>query len=275
MPEQPHDIAFWGIFAKLKDLSIYEGRPGDLYGDTLADFYDRFVGDFIADVPVFEELLTPGGKVLDLACGAGRIGIPLARLGFRVDGVELSPEMLALANKRLLEEAPEVRNRLSFVAGDMSDFDLPTRYDLILVGVTSISLLLTAEQRHGLFRSVRRHLAPGGCFIFDILDLSGDRWRALDNYLDVWSSETDEGTDYAIVGQRFFPKERLFSFNVYREQVGWDGTTTRVIGNSVKAWLDREQLVTELSANNLAIIDEFDRNSVKYFVVRPVGGEAS
>ena len=259
---------FWGIFDKLQELGIYDESPGDLYGPDLADFYDRMVGEYIGDIPLFERHLPPGGRVLDLACGAGRIGIPLAQRGFLVDGLELSEDMLALALEKAAEETPEVRDRLTFVQGDMSDFSLPHRYDLILVGVTSISLLLTERARRGLFQSVRRHLAPGAFFIFNILDLEGDRWKEWDNYFDVWSVEDDVGVDFAIVGQRFFPEERRFCFNVFREIVSWGGETRRVIGTSTKAWLGRDQLRGELSRSRLSVVEEFTQDKESFFIVQ-------
>lgn len=260
---------FHGVFAQLKQLNIYEGEPADLYGPDLADFYNRFVGDFVKDIPLFERLLPrPHGRVLDLACGSGRIGVGLSRLGVAVDGLELSPAMLALVERNLAAEQPEVKSRLRFFEGDMTAFDLPDRYDLIVLGVTSISLLLEAEQRQSMFAHVRKHLAEGGRFVFDILDLSGDRWRTLDHHLDVWSTETDEGVDFALIGQRFDPQRRQFTFNIYRELAGWSGETRRTIGSSTKAWLDREQLEPELSAAGLEIIDEFNQDLVKYFVTQ-------
>lgn len=259
---------YHGIFAKLHDLNIAD-RDVALYDAGLADFYNNFLGDFVADIPHFENLLaTPAMEVLDLACGAGRIGIALARKGLRVDGLELSEAMLTLAQTNQRGEPLEVRERMTFVQGDMADFDLGKRYDLIILGVTSISLLLSEQHRLGLFRSVRRHLADGGRFIFDILDLEDGKWKDLDYFHDVWSKETDEGVDFGIVGQKFYPETRQFIFNVYREIIGWDGDTRRVIGHSVKAWLERSQMVSEMKVAGLEIEREFQTGRQIYFVVR-------
>jgi methylation protein MtfA len=258
---------FHGIFSKLRTLNVCEGAPGDLYDSCFADFYNGFVGDLVSDIPLFERYSSADAHVLDLACGSGRIGIALAKRGYRVDGLELSQDMLDLVERNLEDEDPAVRARLRFIKGDMSAFALPDRYDLIVIGVTSISLLLSSAQRLGLFGSVREHLRPGGKFIFDILDLEQDRWKALDHFQDVWSRETDEGLDFGIVGQRFFPERRQFAFNVYRERVGWDGETQRAIGTSVKAWLERDELVAELEASGLAVAESFSTGSQLYFVV--------
>src|SRR5262249_7908249 len=147
-------------------------------------------------------LPSAGARVLDLASGAGRIGIALAKAGAHVDGLELSPAMLALVEKNLAKEPQEIRSRLSFFRGDMSCFSLAYRYDLIILGTTSISLLPEPSQRQALFHSVACHLKPGGKFVFDILNLTGERWKELDNFIDLWSHEDEDGQDFAIVGQR-------------------------------------------------------------------------
>lgn len=271
-PNKDDPSGFHGIFAKLSGLDIYDVPVSDLYGSGLADFYDRFVCDFVGDIPVFQRLLPcVDARVLDLACGSGRIGIPLARAGAFVDGIELSADMLVLAEEHLAKENPETRSRLRFFQGDMCHFTLPQKYDLIIVGVTSISLLLTSEQRTSLFEEVARHLKPGGKFVFDILDFSEERWKKFDNHMDVWSKEVEDGHDFAIIGQRFFPESKLFTFNVYREFISWDGSTKRTIGSSTKAWLERDDLVEALSSCGLTLIEEFHQGDLKFFVTQLAG----
>lgn len=265
-------FGFHGIFAKLGRLDIFDVPVSDLYGSGLADFYNRFVADFAGDIPIFQRLLPNGeARVLDLACGSGRIGLPLARAGAVVDGIELSPDMLALVDENLSAESEDTRNRLTFIQGDMCSFTLPHKYDLIIVGVTSISLLLKSEQRISLFEEVARHLKPDGKFVFDIMDFSGERWKKFDNYMDVWSREVADGHDFAIVGQRLFPEERQFTFNVYREFISWSGDTTRTIGSSTKAWLDRDELIDGLNSCGLALIEEFNQGDLRFFVSKLAG----
>jgi SAM-dependent methyltransferase len=261
---------YHGIFAKLKRLDIYDSaQPVDLYEHGLADFYNRFVGDYAGDIPVFEKLLpSKDARVLDLACGSGRVGIALAREGYTVDGVELSQDMLDLVERNLANEKPGVRDRLTFVRGDMSAFAMPHQYDLILISVTSISLLLTREQRAGLFASVKRHLKPDGRFVFDVLDFEDGRWKQFDDYQDVWAREVDDGQDVAIIGQKFFPDRGIFTFNVYREFIAWSGETTRTLGASTKAFLLRDDLIPAMREHGLVLEDEFLQNDLRFFVVR-------
>ena len=264
---------FHGMFAAMSKLDIFDHPAADnLYGEAFADFWNSYFSDDVSDIPVYQALLpAPGALVLDLACGAGRIGIGLAQGGVRVDGLELSPSMLALVERNLAAHPQAVRERLSFHQGDMCSFTLAQRYDLIVLGTTSITLLPDAAARAALFARVKAHLAPGGRFVFDLMDLGGDRWKSLDNYLDVWSRESDEGQEFAIVGQRFYPDQKRFTFNVYRETIAWDGSTRRTLGTSTKTWIDVETVPAELAAAGLRLERQFDQGGLRYFVAMAAG----
>jgi SAM-dependent methyltransferase len=271
MREQSPDNAdghrFHGIFSQLSKIDMFDHKSGDLYDSEFADFYNNFTEAFITDIPIYERYLSKeGARVLDLACGSGRIGIALAKNGVQVDGLELSADMLNLVKKNLANESEETRQLLTFVQGDMCNFTLPHQYDLIVLGATSISLLLQSTQRAALFQQVRRHLKQDGKFIFDILNFSGERWKEFDNYSNVWSREVSGGQEFAIVGQRLYPDERLFVYNVYREFISWSGETKRTIGSSTKAWLDRDELVACMDENELTLVDEFSAGAQIYFV---------
>src|SRR4051794_30835542 len=84
-----------GIFAKMEAAGVCDAPVRDLYDEGLSDFYDGFMAEYAADIPLFEELAPSlDARVLDLASGAGRITTALARFGLTVDGLELSRAML-------------------------------------------------------------------------------------------------------------------------------------------------------------------------------------
>src|SRR5215210_8633506 len=76
-------------------------RADQPWGDaTLARLYDAF--PFEADLPLYLDLAAAeGGRVLEVACGSGRVLVPLARAGHDVVGLDASPHMLALARGKL------------------------------------------------------------------------------------------------------------------------------------------------------------------------------
>lgn len=119
-----------------------------------------------------------GGPVLELACGTGRLTIPIARDGHRVVGIDASPVMLRAARRKaeagdLPLAAPAARTRggaLTLMVGDMRDFELDEVFPLIFVSCNSLGHLLTTDDLTNCLRAVRRHLAPGSLFAFDIMN---------------------------------------------------------------------------------------------------------
>jgi ubiquinone/menaquinone biosynthesis C-methylase UbiE len=107
------------------------------------------------------------GPILELACGTGRIAIPLARAGFEVTGLDRAPGMLAIARGKLrAEPIPGLR----FVRGTMTRFSLPQRFSLVLIAFRSFQHLLTVREQRACLESVRRHLMPKGRLIVNLFD---------------------------------------------------------------------------------------------------------
>jgi ubiquinone/menaquinone biosynthesis C-methylase UbiE len=107
----------------------------------------------------------PGGRALDIGCGAARNAVPLARLGWGVVGTDLSWPMLTAARGRAQEEAPN--HRLHIVQAPMTA--LPTRagaFDLIVAhGIWNLARS-SEEFRMGV-REAARVAAPGALlFVF-------------------------------------------------------------------------------------------------------------
>ncbi|PRB11783.1 daptide-type RiPP biosynthesis methyltransferase [Microbacterium sp. MYb62] len=138
-------------------------REQDLYAGTGTDFYERLVGHDRAEI---REVLALArhveGPILDVAAGGGRLTIPLVRSGRRVTAIDLSDDMLA----HLRRAVPD-HSMVECVVADMRDFSLGRRYELVIVGATSITLLDRAG-RSRLYANVHRHLAAGGVFAFTV-----------------------------------------------------------------------------------------------------------
>ncbi|NUT17813.1 MAG: class I SAM-dependent methyltransferase, partial [Hamadaea sp.] len=109
-----------------------------------------------------------GGRVLELGCGTGHKLIPIAADGHSCTGLEFSAGMLAEARRKASERGVAVE----WMAGDMRAFDLGRPFDLVFIAANSLLHLHTAEDIVSCFRSVRRHLAPGARFVFDVFNPS-------------------------------------------------------------------------------------------------------
>jgi 2-polyprenyl-3-methyl-5-hydroxy-6-metoxy-1,4-benzoquinol methylase len=111
-----------------------------------------------------EEARKSGGRVLELACGTGRLTIPIAQSGVEIIGADLSPPMLETARAK----AQRAGVNVEFFEADMRSFELPGPFSTILIPGNSLLHLFTADELIQCFRNVRRHLAPRGRLVFDI-----------------------------------------------------------------------------------------------------------
>lgn len=134
-----------------------------------ARFYDWIYEGITEDIPFYLAAAREhGSPVLELACGTGRITIPLAREGFEVIGLDLSAEMLRIAREKLSKERPEVSARVRLIEADVSDFALDEIVNLAFIPASSLFHLHTDEQRSSCLSCIGRHLKPGGGVIVDL-----------------------------------------------------------------------------------------------------------
>jgi SAM-dependent methyltransferase len=135
--------------------------------DSFAHYYDSEHAGFSEDVDMyrnFAELCA--GKILELACGSGRLLLPLASEGYRVTGVDTSAEMLRLARETLDEAG--VGGHCQLVQQDMCALDLPEKFRLAIIALGSFGHIITRKQQQQALSSIRKHLSTGATFILDI-----------------------------------------------------------------------------------------------------------
>ena len=134
--------------ARLYDLMFPGGGPS-------VDFYRAEAG-------------RTGGKVLELGCGTGHKLIPIASDGYSCVGLDLSADMLSEARRK----ADECGVVVEWLQGDMKAFDLGRTFDFVFIAANSLLHLHEIDDLVSCFRSVRRHLAPGARFVFDVFNPS-------------------------------------------------------------------------------------------------------
>jgi SAM-dependent methyltransferase len=105
-----------------------------------------------------------GKNVLDLACGTGSLSIPLAKLGFNVVGVDLSSEMLTVAE----EKARNENITITFFQQDMSDLSGFEGFDYVVCFCDSINYLKNENDVIETFNTVYNTLNHNGLFMFDV-----------------------------------------------------------------------------------------------------------
>lgn len=135
--------------------------PMKSFGDeTAAGYDDSLRGDEAETVSCLEKLAR-GGPVLELAIGTGRIGLPLAARGLRVDGIEQSAAMIA----RL--RAKPGGGAVTITQGDMAAVQVSGSYRLIFIVFNTLYNLLTQADQVRCFENVARHLTDDGVFLVE------------------------------------------------------------------------------------------------------------
>jgi SAM-dependent methyltransferase len=131
------------------------------FGEDVAEMYrDVQRGDELAAV-AFLEQLAGRGPVLELAIGTGRIALPLAAQGIRVDGVDISPAMIAQLRAKPGGDA------IAVTVGNFADVPVPGTYRLIFVVWNTLFNLLTQEEQVRCFENVAAHLTGDGSFVVE------------------------------------------------------------------------------------------------------------
>lgn len=105
-----------------------------------------------------------GDPILELACGTGRIAVPLAQRGHVVTGIDLSESMLVEA----VRKAAMAHVNLNLQVANMYDFDLSEKYSLILLAANALCHLLDVAAFERCMACVRRHLRPNGRFVVEV-----------------------------------------------------------------------------------------------------------
>jgi cyclopropane fatty-acyl-phospholipid synthase-like methyltransferase len=131
--------------------------------EVFGKFYDAVMGDGSESakrILNFLRVANPNARtVLELGCGTGSI-LKHLQNSYEVSGLDLSSKMLSIAR----EKVP--RAKLS--RQDMTDFQIDEQFDAVICVFDSINHVRRFSDWKRVFARVRQHLAPGGCFIFDI-----------------------------------------------------------------------------------------------------------
>ncbi|HLS66425.1 MAG TPA: class I SAM-dependent methyltransferase [Pseudogracilibacillus sp.] len=135
-----------------------------------ASLYDAFMEDApyekwvtFSESCFKREQVTPT-SIVDLGCGTGEVTLRLAKKGYEMTGVDLSVEMLAIAQQKSLEMQEKIR----WVQQDIRNLEGFHDIDVFISFCDVINYITEKEEVAKLFKRVYESLCPGGLFIFDV-----------------------------------------------------------------------------------------------------------
>lgn len=152
-------------------------------------------------------------SVLELACGTGNITSLLAQKNYRIDAVDLSEEMLTVAQEKLKNNMGKVR----FIHSDMLELDLNKKYDVILCLCDGVNYITDLEDIDHLFGNVYDLLNENGLFIFDISS-EYKLAKVLGN-----NTYAENFDDFSYIWENFYDEESRmleFDFTIFLEENG-------------------------------------------------------
>lgn len=167
------------------------------YRGAMAQFWDLLRGDTSqwADRPFYRQMIEESGQpVLDVGCGTGRLLLDYMQQGIDIDGVDNSPEMLALCRQK----AAQLGLQPALYQQTMETLDLSRTYRTILVPSSSFQLVLDPDAATEALRRFFQHLAPRGTLVMAFLAYhTGDNKEPI--VTGEWQQEVTRPEDGAIV----------------------------------------------------------------------------
>jgi SAM-dependent methyltransferase len=199
--------------------------------DRVARFFDADYAGYADDLPLVDAYARrTGGPLLELGCGTGRLLVPLARAGYDVTGVDLSPEMLAIARAKI--EAAGMEQRVTLVHGDYADAPLAGPYRLAFVMMnTFLHLSSLADQLRAL-RHWREHLTPGGLLLIDVFHPDVAQLAGLDGKIEwdkTWRDPQTGVTVMKYLARTLDLAEQVIHVNLIYDEIAADGQVRRTL----------------------------------------------
>lgn len=244
---------------------VDESYAGANY-DNFAYFYDLQYTqrESQQDLEFYREQARRAGanaRVLELACGTGRVTVPLAKAGFRITGLDISEPMLQVAREKVAQESAEVQKRVRFVQGDIRDIAATLgneQFDLIFIAINSFQHMLSQADQLACLQSVRKHLAPAGIFIVDVFNPEEKENYPADGRMEfngtVYNPKNHSAVHIFLTATAN-PAEQLREFRFFYDETFPDGTLKRTVSHLKLRYLYRYELQLLLERAGFSVDD--------------------
>jgi SAM-dependent methyltransferase len=189
------------------------------YRQVSAKYYDEAYAtkEDLEDLKFYVDMAKASAKangrpVLELACGTGRILLPIARQGISIHGIDSSLPMLNVLQDKLRQELKDVQELVSVSHGDIRDFRSNREYPLVIIPFRPLQHMYTVEDQLAALQTAAFHLENGGNLVFDVFY---PRFESLNSKVgeELLELEWTPNSDRSKVIRRYFRKESLDKIN--------------------------------------------------------------
>ena len=184
-----------------------------VYDELMKDApYDKWLIQVTAKLEKYE---VQGKRLLELACGTGEITVELAKHGFDISGVDLSDEMLLIAQ----EKAANLGLSIPFYQQNMAELEGLGQFDCVTIFCDSLNYLQSENDVVATFQKVYDHLNPSGLFLFDVHSI----YKMENVFANHTFAVNDEEVSYiwnCFPGEEPYSVEHDLSFFVKDEKTG-------------------------------------------------------
>ncbi len=243
--------------------------------DAYSVYYDLVYGSNQEDVPFYLDVAkATGGPVCELACGTGRVLLPLARAGYQVTGIDLSQAMLDKFQTKLDREPREIQARVALKCTDMRDYRFSQKFQLVLCAFNSFLHLLTTEDQLTCLRSVREYLADDGRVVLNVFAPFHDRLaKTSETFVDTdQDPETGRAMTVTNITSRNLAAQSMSVWE-YVDRIDSDGAVRRYPATYTLTWIHHREMHLLLRIAGyevVAVYGSYDKRPYDYVSGRQI-----
>lgn len=218
----------------------------------LAEFYDLEYREFAEDLTLYQGFAERcGSPILELGCGSGRILAHLARKGFNITGIDKSPDMLALARKRI--EGDDIQGRVRLVQDDMANFALEEKFHLAFAAVNTFLQLADREKQLAALRCVFHHLEKSGVLILDVFNPETALWEQGATLERQMKDPSTGDTILKVISGQVNRTRQLQYLTLMYDHMDEEGRASRTVSNLVFRYIHRHEMELLLEVSGFRV----------------------
>ncbi|MCX6842349.1 MAG: class I SAM-dependent methyltransferase [candidate division WOR-3 bacterium] len=212
--------------------------------DAYSVCYDLLWANKQDDVPFYLAMAKETrGPVLELACGTGRVLLPLARAEFEVTGLDVSQAMLDKLQAKLDQEPREVQGRVALKCADMRDYRFSQKFKLVFCAFNSFLHLMTTDDQLACLRSVREYLADDGRLVLNVFAPDHNRLTGRADTEVAVERDPETGRDMVVtdISKRDLTNQTIEVWEGV-DRIGDDGTVKRYSATFTLSWIHNREM---------------------------------